>query len=236
MTGLTMTGAWQLLSSFLTTASSSSNVLRLVKMSVFLALHLLTVLHIANNSLKSHISMLFHFLNEVVEHASYCCIISLLLSIWLACYCWFDSMAPFLCFYLMFHLWWRKIDFRVPYSLILCLVNFQYVERSSMTNININTNTNTNVNATMSQFTVSPPSYNVKISVCGSLLCFCFGPEIVVLVMIFFFGDLALCGLFSWDLVFGLLCQLLFDAQHCFSALCGARCLFRWLTAFPPWS
>ena len=71
-----------------------------------------------------------------------------------------------------------------------------------MTNININININTNINIIMSQFTVSPLSYNVKISVCESLLCFCFGPKIVVLVVgslcsVFFFGDLALCGLFS---------------------------------------
>ena len=38
-------------------------------MSVLLALHSLTVFHIVNNSLKSHIFMLFHFLNRIIEHA-----------------------------------------------------------------------------------------------------------------------------------------------------------------------
>ena len=49
--------------------------------------------------------------------------------------------------------------------------------------INININININTITTMNQFTVSPLSYYVKISVCESLLCFCFGPETVVLIM-----------------------------------------------------
>ena len=58
----------------------------------------------------------------------------------------------------------------------------------------------------------------------------CFDCEIFVCV--FFFRDLVLCSFFSWDLIFELLCQLLFDAQCCFSALCDTQCLFQWLTAF----
>ena len=50
-------------------------------MSVLLALYLLTVFYVANNSLKSHISILFHFLNRIVECASYYYIINLLLLI-----------------------------------------------------------------------------------------------------------------------------------------------------------
>ena len=95
-----------------------------------------------------------------------------------ACYCWFDSMAPFLCFYSVFHFAVAENWFCVSYSLILCLVIFRHL---SMINININININTII--TMNQFTVSPPSYNVKISVCESLLCFCFDSETVVLIV-----------------------------------------------------
>ena len=155
---------------FLTTVSSSSHVLRLVKASVLLALHLLTVFHVANNSLKSHSSMLFHFLNGVVERAfilSYNQLAIVDLAQWPP---FFVSIQCSIC-------GGGKLILRSLFADPL----FSGFRRPSMTNININTNINTTT--TMNQFTVSPPSYNVKISVWRSLLCFCFGPETVVLVV-----------------------------------------------------
>ena len=79
-------------------------------------------------------------------------------------------------------------------------MNFQYVEHVSVINININININ--ITVIISQFTVNLLSYNVKISVYESLLCFHLNSETVVLIVrslycIFFFEDLALCSLFS---------------------------------------
>ena len=87
-------------------------------------------------------------------------------------------MALFLCFYSAFYFAVAENWFCVSYSLILCLVNFQCLSM-----INININININIIIIMNQFTVSFLSYYVKISVCGSLLCFCFDSETVVLIV-----------------------------------------------------
>ena len=87
-------------------------------------------------------------------------------------------MTFFLCFYSAFHFAVAENWFCISYLLILCLVNFQCLSM-----INININININIIIIMNQFTVSSLFYNVKISVCESLLCFCFDSETVVLIM-----------------------------------------------------
>ena len=152
------------------TAFSSSYILRLMKMSVLLALHSLTVFHVVNNSLKSHIFILFHFLNEIVEQAFillYNQLTIVDLTQWLS---FFISIQCFIC------------DDR---KLILCFLftDSLFSEFQCLSIINININININIIIIMNQFTVSSLFYYVKISVCESLLCFYFDSETVVLIV-----------------------------------------------------
>ena len=152
------------------TVFSSSYVLRLVKISVLLALHLLTVFYIVNNSLKSHIFILFCFLNEIIE----CAFILLYnqltivdLTQWLS---FFISIQCFIC-----------SDEKLILHFLFTDSLFSEFQCLSMINININININ--IIIIMNQFTVSLSFYNVKISVCESLLCFYFDSETVVLIV-----------------------------------------------------
>ena len=150
--------------------SSSSHVLRLVKVSVLLTLHSLTVFHIVNNSLKSHIFMLFHFLNRVIECAFILLYNQLAIVDLTQWFPFFISIQCFIC---------------SDRKLILCFLftDSLFDEFQCLSMINININININIIIIMNQFTVSSLFYNVKISVCESLLCFCFDSETVVLIV-----------------------------------------------------
>ena len=151
-------------------AFSSFHVLRLVKISVLLTLHSMTVFYVVNNSLKSHFFMLFHFLNEVIECA-FILLYNQLTIVDLAQWSsFFISIQCFIC---------------SDRKLILCslFTDSLFSEFQCLSMINININININIIIIMNQFTVSSLFYNVKISVWRNLLCFYFSSETVVLIM-----------------------------------------------------
>ena len=167
------------------TVFSSFYVLRLVKMSVLLALHSLTVFYVVNNSLKSHIFMLFHFLNRIVECA-FILLYNQLAIIDLAQ--WLSFFISIQCFIYS----GRKL------ILYFLFTDSLFSEFWCLSMINININININIIIIMNQFTVSSLFYNVKISVCESLLCFYFDSETVVLIVkslyIFSFSEILSCA------------------------------------------